>query len=142
MNRNAKIADAFEGNNSRDLWAELKKLDSSRKASPCSINGVTDDNEIAGIFSNKYKTLYSSVPTNIDEINELKNEMNRELSSVMFENVHISVDDISKSIANLNSQKRDGTLGTYSDHFIHCSHKMKITLSLTPVLTQMMNRNV
>ena len=130
MNRNAKIAEAFDGNNSRDLWAELKKLDNSRKATPCSINKATDDNEIAGIFCDKYKTLYSSVPTNVDEINQLKSEMDQDLSEAVYENVHISVDDVANSISNLNSRKRDGTLGTYSDHFIHCSHRMKVVLSL------------
>ena len=129
-NRNTKIAEAFDGNNSRDLWAELKKLDNSRKATPCSINGATDNNEIAGIFSDKYKTLYSSVPTDPDEINQLKNEMNHDLSNAGFESVQISVDDVSNSIRNLNSRKRDGTLGTFSDHFIHCSHRMRVVLSL------------
>merc|ERR1711884_531721 len=44
--------------------------------------------------------------------------------------VQISVDDVSNSIRNLNSRKRDGTLGTFSDHFIHCSHRMRVVLSL------------
>ena len=130
MNRNAKIASAFDSNNSRDLWAELKKLDSYGKSAPCSINGVTDNHEIADLFSKKYETLYSSVPTNNDEINEIKCEMNNELISGLCDEVHISVDDITKSIANLNSQKRDGTNGTYSDHFIYCSNRMKVVLSL------------
>ena len=38
--------------------------------------------------------MYSSVPTDPDEINQIKNEMNHDLSEAVFESVQISVEEI------------------------------------------------
>ena len=92
---------------------------------------ATRKTDIANVFANKYSDLYSSVPTSQDEINDIINSMNDEIAqSECLENVHISVSDVCKAISKLNSRKRDGTKGTYSDHFINCSHKMKVHIAL------------
>ena len=125
------IANSIENGQQRDVWAELKKLDSHKKVSPCSINGCSDDTGIANIFANKYSNLYSSVPTCNQEINDIRNEMVNELcDDKQMDCVHISVDDVCKALSKLNSNKRDGTRGTDSNHFINCSHKMKILITL------------
>ena len=95
------------------------------------MNGCNDNTGISNIFAEKYNNLYSSVPTHTQELAEIRNDMFDELRHPdKFENVHITVDDVCKALANLNSNKRDGTRGTNSNHFINCSHKMKILITL------------
>ena len=75
--------------------------------------------------------MYSSVPTDKQELDDIRNEMYNELRDPnMLENVQtITVDDVCKALAKLNLNKRDGTRGTNSNHFINCSHKMKILIT-------------
>ena len=129
LNRNLKLAESIENNLARDLWAELKKMDVNRNTLPSSINGLTDDCEIASIFGNKYKTLYNSVPTSVDELNSIRKDMQDELAFSDYEDVNVTISDVSKALTKLNHGKRDGTLGTYSDHFINCSDAMKIMIT-------------
>ena len=51
--RRSLIATSFANGNNSDLWNELKKLDTSTKIVPCSVNGFTD---IANTFANKITT--------------------------------------------------------------------------------------
>ena len=130
LNRNAKLAESVDTGQSRDLWDELKKLDRTRKAVPSSINGHTDNAEIANVFSNKYRDLYSSVPTDENELSDIRSEMAEEIHNLSIDdNVVLTVHDICKGIDKLNAQKRDGTRGTSSDHFIYCSDQMKVLIT-------------
>ena len=64
------------------------------------------------------------------EIDDIHNDMlNEMLDTSQFEDVRITVDDVCKALTKLNSNKRDGTRGPYSNHFINCSHKMKVYIS-------------
>ena len=128
LNRNVKLAESVENNLARDLWAELKKMDENRNTLPSSINGLSDDSEIASIFANKYKTLYNSVPTSKEELDRLRNDMTEEMKD-SFEVVNVTLSEVNCAISKLNPGKRDGTLGTFSDHFINCSEKMKILIT-------------
>ena len=115
---------------SRDLWDELKKLDKTRKAVPCSINGHTDNSNISNVFAKKYGDLYSSVPTDDRELSDIRDEMADEIHGLSAdENIVLTVDDICKAIDKLNAHKRDGTKGTSSDHFINCSDRMKVLIT-------------
>ena len=130
LGRNAKLAESVDIGRGRDLWDELKKLDRNRKAVPCSINGHTNNSDIANVFANKYRDLYSSVPTDECELSEIRGEMVDEINSLPEDdNVSITVHDICTAIGKLNAQKRDGTRGTSSDHFIYCSDRMKVLIT-------------
>ena len=129
LNRNLRLAESIENNLARDLWAELKKMDENRNTLPSSINGLADDSEIASIFGNKYKTLYNSVPTSQEELNKIRNDIQDELSDNNYDEVNVTISDVGKALSKLNTKKRDGTKGTYSDHFINCSEKMKLLIT-------------
>ena len=98
-------------------WAKTNGPDTL----PASINGISDDNDIATVFANKYSNLYTSVPTDARILDEIRNDIQTELENNDYERVHVSLDDVNKSLSKLNSRKRDGTQGTYSDHFIFSS---------------------
>ena len=129
--RNSMIACAVENGQQRDIWTELKKLDFSKKVTPSSINGCTDDIGIANIFADKYRNLYSSVPTSSEEIDQIRSEMHNEMNDEkMFEYVNVTFNDVRTALVKLNANKRDGTRGSDSNHFINCSHKMITYIAL------------
>ena len=71
------------------------------------------------------------MPTSADEISDILSSMDGELlNSESCEKINISVEDVSKALGKLNSNKRDGTKGTFSNHFINCSHKMKVYITI------------
>ena len=57
------IATSIADCNNRDLWKELKKLDTSKKIVRCSVNVFTESSDIANAFADNYRNFYTSVPT-------------------------------------------------------------------------------
>ena len=56
------MTEALISNRSRDLWSEVKRMKGRSRKSACIIDGVNGDKDIADLFSDKYNTLYNSVP--------------------------------------------------------------------------------
>jgi hypothetical protein len=126
VNRNEKMAECVHNNLARDLWSELRKMDESRNTLPSTINGLSDDVDIANVFANKYKNLYKSVPTDPVVLDELRNDINLEICEAPgLDGVLVTLEDVQKAISKLNPRKFDGTRGTFSDHFIYSSERMK-----------------
>ena len=63
------------------MGSKLRKLDSSSKVLPFSVNGAIEDSDIANVFAEKYQNLYSSVLTNQDEIDKLYLDISDEIIS-------------------------------------------------------------
>ena len=74
MRREAIAKCASQASN-RDLWSELKKLESKSKVVPNSVDGFAENDDIANCFAQKYSNLYKSVPTPQDEIAALRREI-------------------------------------------------------------------
>ena len=61
------MADTLISNRSRDLWSEVKRMRSRSSNSSCTSDGVNGDKDIVDLFSDKYNTLYNSVPLDNDD---------------------------------------------------------------------------
>ena len=59
-----------------DMWAELKKINPVGKLIPNTIDGACSPGDIAQLFVTKYETLFKSIPTNPDEMTELRHTIN------------------------------------------------------------------
>ena len=73
--RNIKMAEAISLNNSRALWDEARKMTKTNNNLPIMMDGSTDTNEIANIFSNRYNTLYNSVGYASHDMDQLKKDI-------------------------------------------------------------------
>ena len=62
------MVEVLISNRSRDLWSEVKRMKGRSRKSACTIDGVNGDKDIADIFSEKYNTLYNSVPFDKDDM--------------------------------------------------------------------------
>ena len=103
-------------NKSRKFWTELKKIYPTSKVISSSISGANDSTEITKLFYNKYRSLYSSVPTDDNELREIHDIINSRLPT----STHTTVtpDIIKQCIHKLKPGKDDGDLGFKSDHII------------------------
>ena len=126
------IAQHANNNHSRDLWNELRELESANKPVPNTIDGLSNNAEIADNFASKYSELYKSVPTSTSELEALRECISDDMTKCSIYDLTQTVcyADIKKSILKLKRGKSDGSRGTDSDHVICCSHKFKIHLSL------------
>ena len=57
--------------NSTNFWREIKKINPANKLSTTIMDNANGDKEITSLLVNKYETLYSSVPTDDNEMNQL-----------------------------------------------------------------------
>jgi len=64
-----RIADALL--NDRNFWTEVRKIRNKQSAVSSVIDGCNDAHSIAQLFACKYKELYSSVPSDARELNDI-----------------------------------------------------------------------
>jgi len=59
---NERIADSIINNDARDFWSEIKRIRSNKAGKSRIVDGQTEDINIAKLFADKYRELYTSVP--------------------------------------------------------------------------------
>ena len=126
--RTTKMAEAISENRNRDLWSEVRRIKGRNQFLPSSIDGVLGDEEIAQLFSDKYNHLYKSVSYDVDEMNSINTEINKQIK----ENVayDISVDEVIEGVQRLKLGKSDGEEGRNSNHIIHGPKILFVLLAL------------
>ena len=85
-----------------------------------SIGGANGSVEISKLFFEKYRLLYNSVLTSVDELSSLRDAINRNIN--IFEKGTITSEIVKTCISKLNSGKDDGDIGFKSDHIINGTH--------------------
>ena len=116
----SKFAEAIANDSSRDFFREVKKR--SHKPKPMNlINGVQNENDIAGIFKDKYSALYNSVSSNPDQLAHVKSTVDEAISVNDWSNVSINVALVSRAVQRLNAEKSDGESDFNSCHLMYGS---------------------
>jgi len=64
-----RIAEAFLTDPTRNLWEEIKRIRIKKTTYSKTVDGCTDENGIAQVFASKYKSLYTSVSYDAEELN-------------------------------------------------------------------------
>ena len=73
--------------NSTNFWREIKKINPANKLSTTIMDNANGDKEITSLIVNKYETLYSSVPTDDNEMNQLHLIINEGLVSQQLQGI-------------------------------------------------------
>lgn len=135
--RAEKMANALLSNNSRDMWSEVRKMKGRNCKIAGSVDNCRDDAGIVGIFSDKYKDLYNSVPYDVNDMSDINCIIMSRLDTCDHAQYIVSANDISNAISHLKSGKSDGSEGLFSDHFINGTHRFYVLLALlyTCILT-------
>ena len=115
--------------NSSQLWSELKKINPSHRISTLKIDNAVGKVEIAELLAEKYKYLYSSVPTTESELPEINSTIKHHITNV---DVYVVITPhiIETCTKRLKRGKDDGNHGFKSDHIINGSKKLVLYLSL------------
>ena len=82
-----KMAEAISENRTCDLWSEVRRIKGRNKFLPSSVDGVVGDDEIAQLFSDKYNYLYNRVSYDVDEMNSIGAEINKQVKEHVVYNI-------------------------------------------------------
>ena len=66
--------------NSKHFWTEIKKVNPICKTISNSIEEANGSVEISKLFFEKYRSLYNSVPTSVDDLSSLRDVINRNIN--------------------------------------------------------------
>ena len=110
-----KLGNYMANKKVHSFWAKIKKIKSKSNNLPLLVDSVSGESNIANLFSEKYKKLFSSV------------SYDKEQMSLC---ISISVSDICYSIKQLKHGKSDGNTGCESSHIINGPRKLSVYLCL------------
>ena len=128
--RKQRLAESCSSNNTKDMWQELKHMNSSRKPVANVMDGACTSSAISEVFAKKYQALYSSVPTSPQKMDTLTEMVNGALTGETIANCKVFTSDVVKAVTKLNRGKRDGSDNFYSDHIINASPKLYAMLAM------------
>ena len=111
-----KMAQSINANQSRDFFKELKRVKSSKSCTAACINGENDSAAVAQLFADKYTSLFNSVPSNPEGLNDIDNYIQDSIKQEPCSSTIINKDMITAAVKRLKSEKADGDRGLYSNH--------------------------
>ena len=97
---------------------------------PSKIDNEVDTQRIAENFGEKYRLLYTKVPTDPMEIETLSNELYSLCVNCNMRECRVTALDVRKAIRKLKRGKSDGIDGFMSDHIIHASDKFCVIVGM------------
>jgi hypothetical protein len=71
-----RVADGMLTNNARDFWSEIDCIWSNKSGSSRIVDNETEASNIAKVFADKYRELYTSVPYDADEMQSIIIDIN------------------------------------------------------------------
>ena len=134
--RNIKMGEAVANNDDRCLWNEARKIGSSSNKLPTMMDGITEEMEIANIFTGKYRTLYNSVGYNKHSMDTLRKEIDTKIANSCVNNPDhmdlkhvITVNNIKDAVNMLKNNKKEEN-GLNSNHLKHGTDRLYVIISL------------
>ena len=98
--------------NRANFWREIKKINPANKLSTTIMDHANGDKEITSLLVNTYETLYSSIPTDDNEMNQLHLIINEGLVSQQLQGLVVA-SIIAQWIQQLKREKETGTMGSH-----------------------------
>jgi len=125
-----RVADALINDPGRDFWNEVKKMRNNKAANSRIVDGCTDENSISQVFASKYRDLYTSVPYDKIEMQNIITDVENRISDgALFSDYTINCHDVQEAISRLKSHKNDGNVGLSSDYFLQASADLAIHIA-------------
>jgi hypothetical protein len=116
---NERIADSLLNNKSRDFWSQIKRIRSSKSGNSCTVDGQSEANNIAKLFAEKYRDLYTSVPYDVNEMRIIQEQVNNLLvNESPWTDCTFNTCDVKSAVSHLKAHKNDGSTDLTSDHII------------------------
>lgn len=117
--RTQAIAKKKSSKNPREFWKEIKRENNSKTPLPCSIDGVSGEQNILRLWREHFQTLFNCLER--EDIN---------LSHGESHDISVTVQEVASAIKDLDLNKTCGLDGVYAEHIIYASKCLTTLLSL------------
>jgi len=77
-----RMADALINDPSRSFWTEVKRIRNNNSGTSLVVDGCSDKAKLSQVFLCKYRELYTSVPYDAAEMQDILTEVESQLSCV------------------------------------------------------------
>ena len=119
-----QMASAYSQKNTVEFWNCVKRNTKITNSVPSSVDSASGEENIANMFANKFQGLYNSAASNDSDMENLRDKIDDLVSVKCCNNLcdmdhNISLDEVTRGIKLLKSNKVDGSSGHSSNHFIH-----------------------
>ena len=122
------FARALSEDRSRDFFSEVRKM--FPRPTPSNLmDGITDENEIASQFADKYEQLYNSLPSDHVKLRDITDRIEHDVC-VERDNSFVTATELKNAVKKLKHSKSDGDVGFYSSHLIYASESYHCQLAL------------
>ena len=123
-----RIMNTAEMNDDCNFWSEIKRIRAKKPARCKTVDGFSNDDDIAQLFASSYKDLYTSVPYNESEMLKLieANDVNVMQNGFTGDCI-ITASDVKKAVSKLKSHKSDGSFELNTDHFLNAGDDLLYT---------------
>jgi Reverse transcriptase (RNA-dependent DNA polymerase)/Endonuclease/Exonuclease/phosphatase family len=112
-----RVAASILEDRDRNFWSEIKRIRGNKAGTCRTVDGFTDANGIAKLFAIKYRELYTSVPYDRVDMQNILNGLNLTLTdSPITADCIFNLYDIKAAVSRLKAHKRDGSSALSSDH--------------------------
>ena len=123
--RKEKVAEHCHEKPAKNFWQFIKRINTSGEYLPSTIDNEIDTQRIAENFGEKYRLLYTKVPTDPMEIETPSNKLVSLCVNCNMRECRVIALDVRKAISKLKRGKSDGIDGFMSDHVEACEGLLK-----------------
>lgn len=125
------MGEALANDETRDFWTEVMKVHKSGSTKVNVMDGQQGNEAASAIFAEKYKKLYNSISYDEAEMNNLQNDIDRDIHEKCEQgkcdcNHTITTEHVYDSVKSLKPCKKDGNVGLSTDHLIHGGHALRV----------------
>lgn len=130
-----RMADALLSNKNRVFWDEVKRKNQKVSSVPSTVESLQGNESICRMFADKYETLYSSVPFDQGEMDELLHDLDELVESKCMNNNgcyfehSVNVTHVIRAVKQLKRGKSEADNDICSDHIINGSQELFVCLS-------------
>ena len=120
-----RIAESHLESRGNDFWKMIRKIKGGKKPPPNKIDDANDEQSIANKFADKYEQLYSSVGYDQAEMNDVIDNLDRDIMNSCMQNKceckghTITHQEVREAVGRLNKGKHEGEKRLFSDHLIY-----------------------
>jgi hypothetical protein len=116
---NERLAQSIRNNSDRDPWSETKHIRPSKSGISRTIDDRADGINIANLFANKYRDLYTSVQYDINDGLNIQIDIKEVLvKATSYADCIFNLHDSNYAVLRLKARKNDGSTGLTSVHTI------------------------
>ena len=118
-------------NRNLDFWKEVKRIKGRSSNISSTVDGKSSAADIAGMFASRYSNLYSSVSYDIEDMQSIRDDLNRSVITDGYESVSfVNITEVINAFSKLKPGKHDGSIGLTTDHFINACPELATHVAL------------